>query len=157
MILISHRGNLSGRNPERENNPEVVLYCLNLGYHVEIDVWCINDVWWLGHDEPQYKIEESFLDIPNLWLHCKNGGALKMLQKHVGVNYFWHQEDDYTIVSNGIVWVYPNKPLLHRSICCMPELGYTGSIENCYGICTDKIYEYEHYRSTGKGIKYQRV
>ena len=24
-------------------------------------------------------------------------------------HYFWHQEDDYTITSKGIIWAYPGK------------------------------------------------
>ena len=39
MILISHRGNLEGKQPEQENNPLYIYNALNKGYEVEIDVW----------------------------------------------------------------------------------------------------------------------
>ena len=39
MKLISHRGNLEGRKPELENNPEYIDEALSKGYDVEIDVW----------------------------------------------------------------------------------------------------------------------
>ena len=32
-----------------------------LGYDVEIDVWSIDKQFYLGHDEPQYKIDKKFL------------------------------------------------------------------------------------------------
>ena len=38
MILISHRGNINGPNPEMENNPEYIQKALDLGYDVEVDV-----------------------------------------------------------------------------------------------------------------------
>ena len=43
MILISHRGNLTGPNPKKENHPDYILNALREGYEVEIDVWFEND------------------------------------------------------------------------------------------------------------------
>ena len=61
MILISHRGNILGRKKQLENNPNYIDNALKLGYDVEVDVWSIDKQFYLGHDEPQYKIERSFL------------------------------------------------------------------------------------------------
>ena len=52
QILISHRGNIDGRNVEYENNPNYIEAAINLGYDVEIDVWFIDGKFMLGHDEP---------------------------------------------------------------------------------------------------------
>ena len=41
MKLISHRGNLEGPNPERENHPDYIYGALQAGYDVEIDVWWV--------------------------------------------------------------------------------------------------------------------
>ena len=38
MILIAHRGNVSGPNPEMENNPLYIDRALEKGYDVEIDI-----------------------------------------------------------------------------------------------------------------------
>ena len=54
MILISHRGNIMGPNPEQENHPDYIREALNIGYDVEIDVW-YTDKFMLGHDKPQYE------------------------------------------------------------------------------------------------------
>ena len=56
MYLISHRGNLDGPNVKDENKPNYILYALSKGYDVEIDVRIYKDKFFLGHDEPQYKI-----------------------------------------------------------------------------------------------------
>jgi hypothetical protein len=52
MILISHRGNLNGPNPERENHPDYIWEALRAGFEVEIDVWWVEGKFKLGHDEP---------------------------------------------------------------------------------------------------------
>ena len=59
MILISHRGNIDGVKPTKENSPEYILEAISLGYDVEIDVWKVDGKWFLGHDEPEYAIQEA--------------------------------------------------------------------------------------------------
>ena len=39
-----------------------------------------------------------------------------MVNKIQNFNYFWHQEDDYTLTSEGYVWVYPGKPLIKKDL-----------------------------------------
>ena len=43
MILISHRGNINGRDEDRENHPEYIQEALDRGYDVEIDLRCKNN------------------------------------------------------------------------------------------------------------------
>ena len=73
MILISHRGNINGKNVEMENHPSYIDTALNLWYDVEIDVWYIDGVLFLGHDNPQYEVSLEWLEhrSPSLWIHCK--------------------------------------------------------------------------------------
>lgn len=144
MILISHRGNIDGRIPSRENHPSYIQDAIDFGYEVEIDAWMIEGALLLGHDEPQYGVSQHWLNqrFDKLWIHCKNTEALAWFNIIGGFKYFWHQEDDYTLVSNGLVWVYPGKELLENSICCLPERVYKGDIEKCYAICTDEIEKY---------------
>ena len=72
MILISHRGNLNGPNRNRENEPLYIVEALEQGFDVEIDVWWKDNEFWLGHDEPQYKVKREFLQNRKLWCHSKN-------------------------------------------------------------------------------------
>jgi hypothetical protein len=143
MILISHRGNINGRVEELENNPDYILDAIALGYDVEIDIRYLENNWYLGHDKPQYKISGRFLFNPKLWLHCKNWQALNELSTWSDIKYFCHQEDDYALVSNEIIWVYPGRQLIEGSICVIPERGYTGDINKCYAICSDEIQKYK--------------
>ena len=59
--------------------------------------------------------------------------------KYNNIHCFWHQNDDYTLTSQGLIWTYPKKLLYLNSICVLPELGYKGDINKCYGICSDYI------------------
>ena len=58
MKLISHRGNLIGADPGKENRPSYIKSALKLGYDVEIDVWNLNGTWFLGHDDPSYELAD---------------------------------------------------------------------------------------------------
>ena len=144
MILISHRGNISGRKPEDENKPEYILNAVEQGYNCEIDVWYTKGQWYLGHDNPKYRIEFGFLKSNKLWCHAKNLQALQHLLKN-NIHCFWHQKDDYTITSKGIIWAYPGKLLSHNSICVMPE--YVNEkiegLDICAGVCSDIIGEFK--------------
>lgn len=149
MKLISHRGNINGKNPDKENSLNYILDALKRGYDVEIDIWYINNSWWLGHKEPNYEliITDFKNNFNKIWFHCKN---LDALYKILGYNsqYFWHQEDDFTLTSTNNIWTYPGKKLTEKSICVLPEQSnYTPEeLNGCYGICSDFIEKYKDYK-----------
>ena len=141
MIFISHRGNLKGPNKEEENNPSYITTAINKGFHVEADVFFINDNFFLGHDKPLYQIKANFLENEKIWCHAKNIEALMMLRKYQ-THFFWHQNDDVTITSKGYFWTYPGKVLTSNSICVLPEWDKIDKF-NCAGICSDYIMDYQ--------------
>ena len=145
MILISHRGNISGPNPERENHPEYIAEALKQGYDVEIDVWFKDNKFMLGHDEPQYEFPFELIDqhYPKLWIHCKNIDALSKLNEldpnGSKVNYFWHENDLGVLTSKSYIW---STNLINNGILVMPELFDKQPIETTMGICSDYIKNY---------------
>ncbi len=149
MIIISHRGNLNGPNKETENTIDAINHALNEKFDVEVDVWYKNKNFYLGHDEPLYKIDRIFLSHPYIWCHLKNKEALVQLyNNHKGIHYFWHNTDPYTITSEKYVWSYINAPLIKNCISVLPELGVTGKLKYCRGICTDYPIKYrKKYRN----------
>tara|TARA_B100000530_G_scaffold311999_1_gene239382 strand:+ start:47 stop:505 length:459 start_codon:yes stop_codon:yes gene_type:complete len=138
-ILISHRGNVTGPNSDRENHPDYIDEAISAGYNVEIDVWRISDEMILGHDVPQYKIDMNFLfdRQDSLWCHAKNVEALSFMTVWEKLNCFWHQEDDVTLTSKGYIWTYPGKQLTENSICVKPSPANIPTL--CAGICDDEI------------------
>ena len=141
MIFISHRGNLCGRNPKYENNPNQIEKVISMGFDVEIDVWHKDDKWYLGHDTPDIEVSVSFLKNKALWCHAKNLSALKKMIS-LDIHCFWHQKDDYTLTTNGYIWTYPNKKLTENSIAMFKDYPIHGLAKfNCAGICSDWIHD----------------
>ncbi len=139
MILISHRGNLDGPQPENENRPDYIEKAL-LNYHVEIDIFFYKNELWLGHDNPQYKIKNlNWLENNKLWCHAKNLEALNTMLKHPKIHCFWHQNDDVTLTSRGYMWTYPNKRLFSNSIAVIKEKLDKNVLPACSGICSDYV------------------
>lgn len=141
MILIAHRGNTAGPS-SLENSPEQINNAINLGFDVEVDVRYINGEWWLGHDEPNYKISSlNMFDCSRIWWHCKNFEALTELNGS-NLNYFWHQEDDHTLTSKGFIWTYPGKEVGNTNVIVMPETVMSVSdikLLKCFAICSDYV------------------
>jgi len=144
MILISHRGNIDGKIPELENKPSYIENAIKLGFDVEIDIWMVEGVLLLGHDEPQYGIPQGWLNkrYERLWIHCKNIEAIEWFNMIGGFNYFWHQEDTVALTSMNVIWVYPGKQPIKGSIAVMPEIN-NDNLDNCIGVCSDYINDYK--------------
>lgn len=146
LKIISHRGNLSGPNPEKENNIDYVEYAISQGFDVEVDFWVIDDKMYLGHDTGQYPVNMEWFTKHRtvLWIHCKNREALeKISSSPLEFNFFYHECDRYTLTSKGIGWVLVGQFPYSKSVIVLPEsinlYDYSpGYIEKSYGICTDK-------------------
>lgn len=146
MRKISHRGNLFGPNPKRENSPHYIFEALAEGFDVEIDVWFSNSMIMLGHDKPTYSVNKNMLKMNGLWCHAKNIEALEHMVDN-DVNCFWHQGDDVTLTSKGHLWThsdyYEYGP---KSIAChmgKPTAEELEIYKDCYGICSDYIGDIE--------------
>lgn len=147
MILISHRGNISGKNTKRENHPSYIDEAIKVGYDVEIDVWFTNDKLWLGHTQPNYLVDISWLEsrLPFLWIHCKNLESLSYFNRYefdklIKFNYFSHNIDDGVLTSHGYIW---STNLCNRGILVLPEQFNKKPFEGTIGICSDDIESYK--------------
>lgn len=152
MKLIAHRGNIDGPNPLEENKPEYIEKALYYGFDVEIDIRFnqYDKKLYLGHDLSQYVIDWFWLSKYKdfLWIHCKNIEALYEFSYGTsGFNYFWHQDDDFTLTSKRYIWTYPGKSYTPMSVVVMPELSIGKEkldmlkVYNCFGVCSDYIGE----------------
>ena len=143
MKLISHRGNLNGKIQNNENHPEYIDEALHAGFDVEIDMWWVDGRIYLGHDEPQFEVDDKWLTerMNNLWVHCKNVELLNWIRS-TSLHWFWHEEDTLTLTSKGYVWVYPGKQPIIGSIAVMPEI-HNEDVSKCLGVCSDIISKYK--------------
>ena len=89
--FIAHRGNIDGIHEKYENHPDYIDDAIAEGYDVEIDVWDIDGTLYLGHDKPEYKIDQNYLldrkDV--LWCHAKNPEFLKRMVHYGYANNFF--------------------------------------------------------------------
>ena len=143
MILIAHRGNINGPNPEEENEPKYIHQAIDLGFDVEIDVWYINNKWFLGHDEPQYETDIEFLSQSELWLHCKNFEAFQKFseQSETPFNFFYHTHEDYILTGRHYIWTCLGNGG-NNVICAVPETNNIDTTDFA-GVCSDYIGNYK--------------
>jgi hypothetical protein len=133
--IISHRGNLDGPIKKLENNPKYVKNALKKGYDVEIDVWYFKNNYFLGHDEPVYKINLNFLKNKNFWCHAKNFEAMENMLKNK-IHCFWHENDKLTLTSKKFFWCYP-KNYIQNGITVVLNKNKNICKNKFTGICTD--------------------
>tara|TARA_Y100001937_G_C7113744_1_gene329094 strand:+ start:1246 stop:1686 length:441 start_codon:yes stop_codon:yes gene_type:complete len=138
-ILISHRGNVNGKQPEKENTVAYIEEALNKGYHCEIDI-CKYDgeKFYLGHDEPQESVSITWLKGKQLWCHAKSYNALEAMVTN-GIHCFFHHNDKYTMTSRGWIWAYPGQPVGANTIAVHPERLTAEQLSACSGYCSDNI------------------
>lgn len=143
MILISHRGNVDGPNPSRENSPCYIMEAIASGYQVEIDMWWVDGKIYLGHDKPRYEVNDQWLEdrIDRLWIHCKNIELLNWIRSTT-LHHFWHENDTITLTSKNYIWAYPGKQPIIGSVAVLPEV-YNDDTSQCIGLCSDYIKNYK--------------
>src|ERR1035437_2591650 len=108
-LLISHRGNIIGTNPSRENTPSYIDIAISAGYEVEVDVNYINETFYLGHDTPDIEISETWMlkRKDKIWFHCKNlEAASKLSELESEIKFFCHTSDSFVLTSTNHIWVH---------------------------------------------------
>lgn len=144
MKIISHRGNINGPVPEKENRPSYIDCALQLGLDVEIDVRFFDGKFWLGHDTADYVVNELWLlkRFKKIWLHCKDVTSAYKLEEYQDARYFCHTADTCVLTSTKHLWVHDlSLPLTEK--CIIPLIdrvdveNYNGNI--VHGICTDYV------------------
>lgn len=140
MKIISHRGNINGPDPRIENNPYHIDLVLNRGIDVEIDLWYVDENLYLGHDEPTIPVDVNWLiyNKDKLWVHLKNLNAIYS-PVIKDLNYFWHENDKFTLTSKGIPWCFPNIFLKTGVTVTLDKEKVT---KNIFGLCTDYVEDY---------------
>ncbi len=145
MILISHRGNIKGPNTKLENKFSYIDKALNKGYDCEIDVRFIDNNLYLGHDEPQYKINLHWLyqRRHKLWIHCKDLNSLAFFSNTGSgndFNFFFHENDLGVLTSFNYIW---STNVIEKGILVIPEMFNTKPTSKTLGVCSDYIKKYK--------------
>lgn len=158
MILISHRGNISGRKPELENSPGYILEVLRQGYMVEVDVRWSEVGLFFGHEPGKfsYPVDEVQLMTfepyaKDILFHCKNIEAFRKFQGS-DWNFFFHDREDYALSSKE--WIISHSKLGNSyyfdddtkgTVLMLPEIHGLSkdAVKDCAGVCSDIISFYK--------------
>lgn len=146
MIIYAHRGNSELSDFKLENSPKSIDVALNRGFHAEIDLRVANGQLYLGHDTPQYNISINWLlnRKSRLLCHIKEIEVFSLIKNISRLTFFVHFSDDFSLVSNGKIWVHNQRLPLNN--LCITHLITQENIENfrnktmirsVYGIVTD--------------------
>ena len=142
------------QNPDRENYPDYIDEAIGHGFDAEVDIWIVNNQYFLGHETPQYPIDLKWLNerCNNLWCHAKNLEGLHNLI-HGNLNVFWHQNDDYTLTTHNFIWTYPNREIRefsYRQIILLFDWTNDNIKIPHGGICSDEIILYKNKYNTNQ-------
>lgn len=141
MKIYSHRGNLSGKTL-RENEPAFLQECIAAGFHVEVDLRFVDGDYYLGHDEPIYRINLEDFDRKEIIFHLKTPHVPPL--RHADA--FAIENDNYVLTLRGLLWANYGQAPTPQSVMCSPELvGDARPIDDfvramqqgAAGICTD--------------------
>lgn len=136
MVIIAHRGNVRGPAGAAENTAEHIISALSMGFDVEVDVWMRGGLPFLGHNGPRTPVSNDMLLDGRMWCHAKEPDALDFLLS-IGSHCFFHEGDEVTLTSRGIILTLVGRIPIHNSICMLPEKLRVDGLPNCTGICSD--------------------
>ena len=147
VILIAHRGNTNGPNPELENTPDYIDSAIDAGYECEVDLRVVDGRLFLGHDAPTHEITTKWLrrKKAHLYIHAKTKDTVQWLLINGNFNFFFHDKDEFTFTSEYHIWCYPAKEPIPFGINLMPEWNglEPGDLKGCIGVCSDYISKYK--------------
>lgn len=140
MIIISHRGNIHGPNPDRENDPVYIQEAIEAGFDVEVDLYADHEKICFGHDKCGYIVTDTWLlGTDSLLVHAKNVAALEWLSDS-GLHYFSHQQDKFSMTSFELIWLHdlsiPATPFCIIPLITMEAIKAHRNF-NVHAVCTD--------------------
>jgi len=154
MKIISHRGNIRGPEPERENEPSYIDEAIALGFDVEIDIRYIGPLpgslpevggaFYLGHNTPDYLVDVKWLRTrkDTLWIHCKNlDAAYELMRADLELRCFCSISDPFCFITQDFLWLN-DLEVEPKDNCIVPLLstddlkGYR-FMGKPWGVCTD--------------------
>jgi len=142
-IIISHLGNIDGRQPDRENTLPYVKAALAAGWHVCVDVWYTNGSFVLPSSRGAFPLPPALLSNCRVWARSYDPetiDALCTLKAHCVIA----TESPITLTSEQFLWTLPPTPLAPRSIAVFPELATPWWLEQYEpaGLCSNEPVRY---------------
>lgn len=138
-IIISHLGNLNGRQPEKENTLPYLQTALKLGWHICVDVTFQYGTFLLPALNNKYApVPPAFFSNQRVWCRASDAITLDALC-NINAHTFPVAMADVVLTSAQFLWTLPPTILTPRSIAVFPEFADSDWMaENEHaGICTN--------------------
>lgn len=119
-IIISHLGNIDGRQPEHENKLAYVQKALKAGWHVCVDVAFHCGAFVLPFDGGFHPVPAALLAKQRVWCRAYDPVTLDALCT-INAHAFLNTESGLALTSAQFIWTMPGHSLVARSIACFPE------------------------------------
>lgn len=137
-IIISHLGNLNGRQPEHENTLPYVRAALDRGWHICIDVLFSGGRFLLPTTQGHQAAPPAFFSQQRVWARALTPGTLDALCQ-VNAHVVPVSAADFSLTSAQFLWTLPSVELTDRSIAVFPEFADASWLADSEpaGICTN--------------------
>ena len=142
-IIISHLGNIDGRQPEKENQLKYLQVALDAGYHVCVEVVFKNGAFLLPSAAGMQNAPPAFFAKKRIWSRCHDADTLDALC-NIGAHAFSATTADLTLTSHQFIWTLPPKELSLRSIAVYPEFADADWLDKYEpaGLCSNEPSRY---------------
>lgn len=142
-IIISHLGNINGRNEKQENRLAYVQEALKAGWHVCIDVVFHCGSFLLPFDGGFNSAPAAFFSKQRIWCRAHDPITLDALC-NINAHAFLNTDSGLALTSAQFIWTLPPNDLLSRSIAVFPETAEPGWLELAEpaGLCSNEPVRY---------------
>lgn len=142
-IIISHLGNIDGRQPDNENKLAYVQAALKAGWHVCVDIVFHCGSFLLPWDGGFNPVPPGFLSKQRVWCRAYDPITLDALC-NVNAHAFLNSDSGLALTSAQFICTeYPHE-LVQRSICFLPETAPNDWLDLAEpaGICSNEPARY---------------
>lgn len=142
-IIIAHLGNISGRQPAKENQFKYLQAALDAGYHICAEVVFSNGAFLLPTTKGLQYAPPAFFSKQRVWSRCHDADTLDALC-NIGAHAFIATSADLTLTSHQFIWTLPPRELSPRSIAVYPEFADADWLDKFEpaGLCSNEPSSY---------------
>lgn len=137
-IIISHLGNLDGRQPEHENTLPYIQATLKRGLHVCLDIVFQHGKFLLPSAGGLAPVPPAFFSNQKVWCRALDASTLDALCD-INAHTIPASTADIVLTSAQFLWTLPPAELTPRSIAVFPELADSAWVADNEpaGVCTN--------------------
>lgn len=142
-IVISHLGNIDGRQPEKENTLPYIQQALKEGWHVCVDVAFRNGGFLFPSASGNYVAPPALLSKQRVWCRAHDPETMDALC-NINAHCFLVSQNFISLTSSLFLWTLPGHALADRAIAVYPELAEPDWLANFEpaGLCSNEPARY---------------